>query len=98
MRRLRSLAPANGETLWPDYKQGLPDEWWAQSGLCTVNSPGAAMQEGLWTFWRVTSTFPHKGSSGGCGGGVRIKAMQEAAKKKAEAEAKKAAARKGSET
>jgi hypothetical protein len=75
----------DGEPLWPDYKQGLPDEWWAQSGLCTANPPGASASEGLWTFWRVTSTYLHNGSSGGCGDGVSIKAMRAAAAKKATA-------------
>lgn len=76
----------NDEPLWPDYKQGRPDEWWAGSGLCTVNPPGTALHEGLWTFWKVTSTFPHEGSVGGCGDGVSITASKEAAKKKAAAE------------
>jgi hypothetical protein len=72
----------NNEPLWPDYKQGLPDEWWAQSGLCTANPPGATMNEGLWTFWRVTSTYPIQGVGGGCGDGVSITAMHEAEEKK----------------
>jgi hypothetical protein len=87
----------NGEPLWPDYKQGYPDEWWAQSGLCTASSPSTTINEGLWTFWKVTSMFPHKGSRGGCGDGISIKALLEAAKNKAEAAAIKAAARKTDE-
>ena len=76
----------NNEPLWPDYKQGRPDEWWAQSGLCTASPPGTTTDEGLWTFWKVTSTYPFKGSSGGCGDGVSITAMREAVEKKAAAQ------------
>jgi hypothetical protein len=72
----------NDAPLWPDYKQGLPDEWWAQSGLCTANPPGATSNEALWTYWRVTSTYQWKGSSGGCGDGVSLKAMREAEEKR----------------
>lgn len=74
----------DNEPLWPDYKQGLPDEWWAQSGLCTHNPPGTTVQEGLWTFWRVTSTYPiqENGVGGGCGDGVSITAMREKAARK----------------
>jgi hypothetical protein len=68
--------------LWPDYKQGLSNEWWAQSGLCTANPPDATANEELWAFWKVTYDLPIQGVGGGCGDGVSITAMREAAAKK----------------
>ncbi len=69
----------DGKPITPRDKQGLPDAWWEHSGYCTSNAPGAAFNEGLWTFWRVTSVHPHKGTIGGCGDGESITAALEAA-------------------
>ncbi len=75
-------AQPGGKPLNPVYKQGLPDEWWEQSGLCTANAPGATSNEGLWTFWKVTSAYSHKGSIGGCGDGDSVSAALDAATKR----------------
>jgi hypothetical protein len=42
----------------------------------------------VWTFWRVTSTYPIQGIGGGCGDGISITAMRE---EKAKEEKKKKA-------
>lgn len=83
----------NDEPIWPDYKQGLPDDWWKGAGLCTSGAPGATSHEGLWTFWKVVSTAPHPktGLPGGCGDGVSIAKLQEEAARKAEAAEKRKA-------
>lgn len=65
--------------LSPPFGQGLPEEWWQNSGYCTHAAPGTTINESRWTFWKVTSTYPHNGSFGGCGDGVSITAMLEAA-------------------
>lgn len=67
-----------GRPLNPDYKQGLPAEWWENARLCTANPPGATTGESLRTYWRVTSSYPINGRIWGCGDGVSITALLEA--------------------
>jgi hypothetical protein len=73
-----------GKPLNPDYKQGLPAEWWRNARLCTANPPGAATGESLRTYWRVTSSYPINGGFGGCGDGGSITAILKAEEKNEE--------------
>jgi hypothetical protein len=72
----------DGKPLNPNYKQGLPAEWWENARLCTASSPGATTHERRPTYWRVTSAFPINGLAGGCGDGQSITEILEAAERK----------------
>jgi hypothetical protein len=56
----------NGEPVRPDYRQGLPAEWWAMSGYCTRLAPSPSTEEDRHTLWKVTH------GTDGCGDGAAI--------------------------
>ena len=56
----------NGEPVRPDYRQGLPAEWWALSGYCTRLAPSPSTDEARRTYWKVTH------ATDGCGDGDAI--------------------------
>lgn len=43
-----------GEPVKPDYRKGLPVEWWAASGYCTRRAPSPSADDDRKVFWRVT--------------------------------------------
>lgn len=55
----------DGKPLNPPFRQGLSREWWENSGYCTASAPGATVDQGRWTFWKITH-----GATDGCGDGV----------------------------
>lgn len=56
----------DGQGIEPDYRQGLPNDWWEQSGYCTRLAPSPSTEEDRPTYWRVTNAHD------GCGDGERI--------------------------
>lgn len=55
-----------GQRTEPDYRQGLPRDWWEQSGYCIKLAPLPSAEEDWKTYWRVT------GAHDGCDKGERI--------------------------
>ena len=53
----------NGAPVRPDYRKGLPVEWWAASGYCTRLAPSPATDEDRRVCWKVTH------AADGCGDG-----------------------------
>lgn len=58
----------DGRGIQPDYDQGLPAAWWAESGYCTRRAPSPSTEDDRETHWRVTH------AEEGCGDGQRVKA------------------------
>jgi hypothetical protein len=50
----------------PDYRKGLPVEWWASSGYCTRRAPSPAAEDDRKVYWPVT----HAADS--CGDGAQV--------------------------
>ena len=53
----------NDEPVRPDYRKGLPVEWWAMSGWCTCQVPSPGTDEDRHVHWKVTHAMD------GCGDG-----------------------------
>ena len=53
----------NDEPITPDYRKGLPVEWWAASGYCTRLAPSPGTDEERRICWKVTH------ATDGCGDG-----------------------------
>lgn len=60
-----------GEPIRPDYRKGLPAEWWAESGYCTRTAPVPSSDEGRRGFWKTTHA--EQGCGEGEGEGVRAR-------------------------
>ncbi len=59
--------PENGVT--PRSLRGKTPEWWAETGYCRDNAPGATTyQAAKRTYWPVT----HRTDNSGCGNGVDV--------------------------
>jgi hypothetical protein len=59
------------EPIRPDYRKGLPAEWWEKSGICTRFAPGPSSDEERRVFWRVTH------ATAGCGDGQAVSLREE---------------------
>lgn len=54
----------DGQPVKPDYRKGLPVEWWAASGYCTRFAPSPSLEEDQKVYWRVTHATDSCGDAG----------------------------------
>ena len=57
---------SNNEPVRPDYRKGLPAEWWAMSGYCTRLAPSPSSEEDRRACWKVTHATDE------CGDGAAV--------------------------
>ena len=50
-----------GSGVVPEYRQGSPMEWWAESGICTRFAPSPVVDDDTRIYWRVTHSSSHCG-------------------------------------
>ncbi len=61
-----------GRPVAPDFKAGLPDEWWERAGFCTHADPFPSDDETRRQYSRVTNGL------GGCGEGTAVEVQASA--------------------